>query len=167
MSVTFFIEANPTGWYAADCYVPSTDTHVEVVRATSYDAALSACDEHKSGCALCDQFGIYVHSIMDVEGGEVNLANTNAIMMFNVLGIEIDDYDLAGSMSGDEFLGHVLTALATDRDDSGVSDLVEPNDGGATMIHCGLPAGYWNDRLNALHDLAQEASKLGRNVVWS
>lgn len=167
MSVTFFIEAIPTGEYVAVCYVPSTGAHVEVARANSYEAALDGTDNHKNECELCDQYGIYVHPVMDVEGGEVNLSNTNAIMMFNVLGIEIDDYDLAGSMSGDKFLGHVLTALATDRDDSGISDVVEPNDGGATMIHCGLPAGYWNDRLNALHDLAQEAARLGRNVIWS
>lgn len=167
MSVTFFIEANPTGEYAAMCYVPSTGEHVEVVRAESYEAALDGTDEHKSECELCYQYGIYVQAVMDVDGGEVNLANTNAIMMLEVLGIEVDDYDLTGSMPGDEFLGHVLTALATNLDDSGISDVVEQGFGGATMVHCGLPEGYWNDRLNTLHDLAQEASRLGRSVVWS
>lgn len=166
MSVTFFIEGNPTGQFTADCY--RDERFVEVVRETSYDSAIKVCDEHVTTCMSCATDGIYVKPEMDVSDElDVNLANTNAVMMFSVLGIEIDDYDLAGSMAGSEFLGHVLMALATDRDDSGVSDVVEAGDGHATMVHCGLPAGYWSDRLNALHDLAQEASRLRRDVVWS
>lgn len=168
MSVTFFIEGNPTGEYAAECYDVDTGNKTKVAQADSYDGIVMQMEAHQALCETCNVYGIYANEIMDVSDEfDVNLANTNAIMMLEVLGIDVDDYDLGGSMPGDEFLGHVLTALAVDRDDSGISDVVEGGDGRATVVHCGLPAGYWSDRLNALHDLAQEASRLGRDVVWS
>jgi hypothetical protein len=167
MSVTFFIDGNPTGWYTAVCYPRYDGTQVEVVRADSWSVANDLCDEHVMTCTSCATSGIYVREEMDVSDEfDVNLANTNATMMLSVLGIEADDYDLAGAMAGSDFLGRVLMALAEDRDDSGVSDVVEKSDGHATMIYCGLPAGYWTERLNDLHDLAREAAKLGRDVIW-
>jgi hypothetical protein len=62
----------------------------------------------------------------------------------------------------------VLLALAEDRDDSGgaAADLTAGRPG-ATFIDCGLPAGYFAQTFDRLHALADEAVRLGRDVVWA
>ena len=61
--------------------------------------------------------------------------------------------------------------IAADRDDSGVASAViggaSLGQSGATMIDCGLPAGYFADRFGALHALGLEAARLGRPVQWA
>jgi len=170
MSVTFHIEGNPTGAFDAHCY--ETDTTLGPV--VGYDAIVALMDAHKAECEECAAYGIYSHAIMDVsDEQDVNVSNMNARVLLNALGrhADGDEFDLCGSLSGEDFLGRVLLALATDRDDSGVASAVVGGSAlgqrGATMIDCGLPAGYFAERFGALHALAQEATRLGRDVVWS
>jgi hypothetical protein len=167
MSVTFSIESIATGAFTAHCY----DGDVTLGPVDGYDAILPVLDAHKGECDECAHYGIYSQAVCDVDDAlDVNVANTNARMLLALLGLDTSD-DLCGSATGEDFLGRVLLALATERDDSGVRSAViggrEVGQSGATMIDCGLPAGYFGDRFDALHALALEAVRLGREIHWS
>jgi hypothetical protein len=172
MSVTFSVEGNPTGTFhfspAEDCVggLPTT--------AASYAQALDIRHEHVAQCPECDAWGCYTVADFDTNGTpEVNLANTNARLILDILDIACDDEDLAGSMDAEDFLGRVLVAAAM-RDDheAGVADEVlvpvRP-DGtwGATWVDCGTPDNYVPDRLVALEEVALAARSLGRDVTWA
>ena len=166
MSVTFQIESIPTGDFTAHCYEQGRT----LGPVTGYDAIVPVLTAHKAECDECAHYGIHSQAVCDIDGAlDVNVANTNARMLLVALGL--DDDDLCGSADGADFLGRVLLALAVDRDDSGVRSAVvggaEVGQSGATMIDCGLPAGYFAERFGALHALAAEAARLGREVHWS
>lgn len=167
MSVTFTIESIPTGDFTARCY--ETDTVLGPV--TGYDAVPAMLDAHKAECEDCAAYGIYSSAVCDIDTDDidVNVANTNARLLLTLLGL--DSEDLCGSTTGEDFLARVMLAMATDRDDSGVAPAViggrEVGQTGATMIDCGLPAGYFGERFGALHALATEAARLGREVHWA
>ena len=170
MSVTFSIEGNPTGAFTATCY---NEGNGEIVLGPveGYPAIEAAIVAHKATCEECAAYGLYSASVWDVSDEfDVNLANVNARTLLAILGLDTSE-DLCGMASGEDFLGRVLLALATDRDDSGVASAVVGGaplgQRGATMIDCGLSAGYFGERFDALHALAQEAVRLGRPVVWS
>ena len=156
MSVTFSIEGNTTGAFTATCF--ETD---EVLSADSYEAILAEVAVHRLACTECDACGIPVSPVFDVPDISVNLANTNARMLLARLDLDLED--LCGSADGSDFLGRVLVALASDADDSGIADVAVA----ANHIECGVPAGYFADRLTSLHEVALEATRLGRAVTWA
>jgi len=167
MSVTFQIESIPTGAFTAHCY--EGDTTLGPVE--GYEAIVPVLEAHKAECTECAAYGIYSQAVCDVDDAlDVNVANTNARTLLVALGLD-DGGDLSGGVSGEDFLGRVLLALAADRDDSGVRSAViggrDLGQSGATMIDCGLPAGYFAERFGALHALGLEAVRLGRDVHWS
>lgn len=168
MSVTFQIESIPTGAFIAECYNDGDPIVLGPVE--GYEAVAALIVAHKAECDECAAYGIYSQAVCDVDSAlDVNVANVNARLLLVALGLDSDD--LCGSTSGEDFLGRVLLALATDRDDSGVRSTVisgrEVGTSGATMIDCGLRPGYFADRFGALHALALEAARLGREVHWS
>lgn len=161
MSVTFTIEANPTGAFIAECHEQGV-----VARANSYEGILGGIAAHKAVCEECNAYGLYSQPVMDVSDEfDVNVANMNARTLLVALGIDASD-DLCGMMDAEQFLGAVLLAMAVERDDSGVAP-VEVGGPGARMVDCGLRPGYFADRFSALHALATEAVRLGRPVMWS
>lgn len=162
MSVDVMVDALSTGEFTATCY--GSDQRTEIGPFSGIDAAREAIAAHKQVCAECDCYGMYPNAVMDVDVF-VNMSNTNAAMMLGIIGIDTSE-DLCGSMSGEQFLGRVLTALAQDRDDSAVADVVDAAPGQATFIACGLPAGYVTERLLALEEIARTAYSLGRDVTW-
>ena len=166
MSVTFTIEAIPTDTWVAECYDPRTDTETEVARADSHEAILVQVEAHKALCGGCRESGLFPRRLFDVEGSEVNVSNDNAGMLLAALGIDFDPGDIHGQMPGEQFLGCVLLALAADRDDSGVCSVMEQEPGRAAVTYWGLRPGWWGDRLGQLHELAREAARLARDVVW-
>lgn len=170
MSVTFTVESIPTGAFIAECYNEGNEPIV-LGPVDGYEAILPLMDAHKATCEDCAGYGLHSQAVCDVSGAlDVNVANTNARMLLVLLGLDTSE-DLCGSVSGEEFLGRVLLALASDWDDSGVASAViggaSLGQSGATMVDCGLPAGYFADRLGALHALGMEAVRLGREVHWS
>lgn len=165
MTTTFTIEANPTGKFEITCYQPDTGDTI-VATADSYDAILVERAAHMAVCEDCQAYGCYTQAVMDAPTHlDVNLSCFNARTMLTVLGLP-DSEELCGTADGADFLGRVLLAMATDRDDTGVAS-VEVGGPGARMIDCGLPAGYYADRFAALHTLATEAVRLGRDITWS
>lgn len=173
MSVTFSIESLPTGEFTIGCYDAEKGADVEVARADSYEAILVERAAHMLVCDECSAYGCYSRPVMDVSDDlDVNVANTNARMLLVALGLnEGEDGDLCGTVDGEQFLGAVLLAMASDRDDTGVAPAViggrEVGQSGATMVDCGLRPGYFADRFGALHALATEAVRLGRAVTFA
>lgn len=173
MSVTFSIEGNFTGSFtmSAACAQEGTDPFKGQVFG-DYQTAETALVAHRAACEDCAHYGCYTSAVLDVpDDFDVNLANQNARLVGAVLGIDLDE-DLCGSMDAEVFLGHAVTALAvtgTDLgvDDSGIDAVEDTVPGRTTVIHCGLRAGYYTETITRLHDLAAEAARLGRPVVWS
>lgn len=173
MSVTFSIEANATGAFKFGCWDEELGKDVEVARADSYEAILVERSLHLLVCEECAAYGCYTQAVMDVSDEfDVNVSQTNAMTLLGALGLSgHDDGDLSGTVDGEQFLGAVLLAMASDRDDSGVRSAVvggrELGQSGATMIDCGIPEGYFANRFGALHALATEAVRMGRSVVFA
>jgi hypothetical protein len=168
MSVTFSLEGNFTGSFTAHCY----ESDVTLGPVEGYESIVPVIEAHKAACEECAAYGLYSQAVMDVSDAlDVNVSNLNARTLLIALGLDDGEGDLCGSLDGEDFLGRVLLALATDRDDSGVASAViggrEVGQSGATMIDCGVAPGYFADRFGALHALGQEAARLGRSVVWS
>lgn len=170
MSVTFSIEANPTGSFEITCY-EFEQGEVAIATADSYEGILVERAAHMLVCTECQAYGCYSRPVMDVSPDlDVNVANGNAVTLRGALGIDAYNEDGefgVGMLDGQQFLGAVPLAMAADRDDSGMADVEIGAPGRARMIDCGVPAGYYAERFEALRALAAEAARLGRSVVWS
>lgn len=108
---------------------------------------------------------------------EVNMSNVNALRVADTLGFVLDPYqdgDLCGSLIGEQFLGHVLVALALAPKDEGMpAHELAPGDPGrpawsgeARWVVAERREGYLQDRLLALRDLAQWAVDHHADVTW-
>jgi len=171
MTVTFSIESLPTGAFFIACYDEGTGSDVEIARADSHEAILVERAAHMLVCEECAHYGCFTQSVRDVSDElDVNLANTNAAMILSALGLyeDSDEGGLVGTVDADVFLGAIMLAMASDRDDTGVApaNLYEGQPG-ATMIDCGLRPGYYAETFGNLHTLATEAVRLGRSVTFS
>ena len=163
MSVTFAVEAVPTGEFLFRCY-EDLDRPVDFGPFTSRDEAVAAISAHKDSCVECSCYPPLTEAVSDVDDiSIVNVSNANARMILSIAGL--DDEDLWGSMEADEFLGHIMVSLAEERDHSPVAPMVFQGQG-PTIIDCGLPAGYTEHRLSELADLAVHAKNRGRRIVW-
>jgi hypothetical protein len=162
MSVTFDIEANPTGAFNVVCLAQD----VVVATAHSYDEARALTPDHEINCRDCMDYGATVRAVVDVDVEGVNVNNANAALLLGALGYDFDPSDPWGMDSGEGFLGHVLVALAEERDESAVPAVVDARPGRSTWIECGLSEGYVGMRLGELHALALEAARLGRDITW-
>ena len=94
---------------------------------------------------------------------EVNVSNSNAYMILEDLGIEVD---YCGAIEPADLKGRLLEALAMS-DDSGFPSSTEVTPGGATFIDCGRRPGYKADRYTALMEVADSAAAYGVKVVWA
>lgn len=169
MSVTFAIESIPTGAFQFACHDNEAPAMI-LLRAATYDAAVQELAAHKESCATCGAFGACVQAVMDIDDSfDVNVSQSNASVLLEVLGlIGEDPSDLYGAATGEAFLGHVLLALAEDRDDSGAGWTTSHQGArGMTFVDCGRRPGYFADVLGRLHELATEAVRLGREIHWS
>lgn len=105
------------------------------------------------------------------EGTDVNMSNTNAAMIFRDLGVDLVEDGWCGSMEPLDLAGRVLVALALANDTGTPSSTHQAvrEDGtlGATVIDCGIQAGYKHDKFLHLLEVAADATRLGRRVVWA
>jgi hypothetical protein len=164
VSVDFQIESLSTGQFTFTCYEQNQRMYGPF---DSYDDALLAVTAHKMECPECDVYGCYANAVLDVDV-YVNMSNANAAMILAVLGLDVDPEDgIMGHMDAEQFLGHVLMALAAERDNAAVLSVTDSLPGCATFIDCGLPEGYVEERLTQLADLATEAVRLSRTVCWA
>ncbi|MEV7581562.1 hypothetical protein [Streptomyces erythrochromogenes] len=93
----------------------------------------------------------------DSASEEVNMANANAARVLGVLGYD----ELAGDAEAGDFLGRVLVALALVPVDAG-----RPATAEGRFVVCGRRAGYIQERLEELHELAEGACGRSLPVYW-
>lgn len=96
---------------------------------------------------------------------DLNVSNVNARALFDLLGIEHDDFDLCGRMPALDFQALVILAqarIAVTGEDGGTPDHVE-----GRFVSFGRGPGYLADRLETLANVAAWAYDHGGDVVWS
>ncbi|MFB6885812.1 hypothetical protein ACFCY8_33830 [Streptomyces noursei] len=166
MSVTFTAAHVPSSAFIVSCVCPAAKA--AAAHHATYEAACAAYPAEPDlvelpGCEYagrCRPFIIGLDPAGDAP--EVNLANTNARRVLDVLGLADEFGDLTGSAAAEDFLGHCLVALALEPADAGVPAVQD-----GRFIDCGRPAGYLQDRLTELHDLALWCAARGRSVSWA
>lgn len=166
MSVTFTAAHVPSSAFIVSCCCPAAKA--AATPHVTYEAACAAYPAEPDlvelpGCEYpgrCRPFVIGLDPAGDVP--EVNLANANARRVLEVLGLADELGDLTGHAAAEDFLGHCLIALALEPADAGVPAVQD-----GRFIECGRPAGYLQDRLTELHDLAVWCAAQGRGVSWA
>lgn len=93
-----------------------------------------------------------------------NVSNSNAHLVLSALELADDGDWYSGSVEPADLKGRALMALATI--DDGGFELTVTRGLGATMIDCGMRAGYMHEKFNLLLGLADQAESLGTKVCW-
>jgi len=106
-----------------------------------------------------------VHKFYGKEN-EINLSNTNAVMMMRHLGLR----NLGVVMKAEEVpvvLRRIMRLLNTEvPGDEAVAPTAQVGAKGATLIDAGREAGYVTERLRWFQDLFKEAADNGWEVTW-
>jgi hypothetical protein len=172
MSVTFS-PATPESVSIAHRLTCVCGAWVSTIVYPDYTSALKAryAGEAKSACVdeYCLMDSNVLFPVPAVEFPEINLANGNARKMLEVLGVDVDD-DLCGEVSADDFLGRILVALALSPVDEGmpaykISGGVGSGEG-AEFWQGARPAGYTQEVLGRLREVAEFAKSKGWGVCW-
>jgi len=155
MSITINPELARPDYFAIQC---GCGEHTFVTTAT-YDEAV-ALYRKEDTVPCCDAYGDTpsIVAMWDNEGPWVNVSNNNAVGIFERLGVE---FDYCGSMSAADMLGKAMVANVGG-DDSGTDTVQDGN-----MIHCGLRAGYYEQKMDEIAAVAQWAIDNDvDNVTW-
>lgn len=99
----------------------------------------------------------YVYG-QDNEDLELNVSNSNARDLFSWLGYDEEAQgELHGELNARELAARCRRRLWPEarNHDAAVPSYVETGTGGATLISCGRPAGYLEDRTRQLLKLAE------------
>lgn len=132
-------------------------------------AAVQALVAHNSACDRedCAIYGGQAVPVQAERMPDVNVSNTNAVAMLDVLGFGNDpSYDIGGECDADNFLGRILLALAVSPKDDGVPAHT-PYADNDRWIDCGRRPGYTQDVLDNLRDVAEWSRENGRTVSWA
>lgn len=152
MSITFHVyEANET-----------TERH-----ATVWDLHRKFCAQCSSSAYWCDSGWKIYEAVSAVENqGTLNVSNSNAFAIFELVGAE---FDYCGSIDGEslaDFREKVSFALASLIEmpalDGGSETFADGN-----VIHCGRRDGYFVDVLSALLSIADNAIERNAKFAWS
>lgn len=196
MSVTFTAELTEPAGFVVAC-VCRDAVRQATPRHDTYDAAVKAlmlipggrdygCQDIRPalpGCEYperCPTHPLRARPVFDEdESPDIKLDFWSAVLVLNALGFGEDARDgggLAGSLNAKDFLGRVLLALAVAPEDEGVPaherdglpELGIPAGlGGLHIINFGRPAGYLQQRLRDLEELARWCLKHNRLVQWA
>lgn len=173
MSITFApAPGTVTGWKVG-CLCPTVVAPVFGDRndAVAFLAAWQAAPVALEGCddESCLAYGLYVDAVEADPRPEVNVSNVNGGALLRALGLYADDASFedvcCGAVSGQDFLGRVLVALAVAPADAGM-----PAHASAThsnFIDCGRSEGYLQDRLETLREIAEFAVSRSTEVTWA
>lgn len=115
-------------------------------------AQFGICDCSDAQKAACDMCGL-----------EVNLSNGNVQTILGRLGYPSDMH--LGDETGAEFLGRALV-MGVGADDTGTDSTRQVGSNGATLIDCGVRAGYYASVEERLSALASYAATRGLVVMW-
>jgi hypothetical protein len=128
--------------------------------ASKHRSVLPGCTEPE----LCPDYPLRVHAIEDLDRPEINVSNTNAVLLLHALGYGDlrEDGELFGDAAPEDFRGRVLTALALAPVDEGVPSYQVGN-----WIEGGRQPGYLQDRLAQLLEVADWCTEHNRPVQWN
>lgn len=191
MSVTFAPVTTGTGTWEARCACVEDAPKAQATFESYGDASMwlslyNASPYALEGCTdeMCVAYGPMLSEVQSQGvAPEVNVSNINARDLLDVLGIEVVDGDLWGTLSAEDFEGRVLMALAvapvsaerlTEEAKAGQVTFgpngvgIDPSGEakGATFILCGRPEGYVQERLESLREVAAFAREHGLDVTW-
>jgi hypothetical protein len=127
----------------------------------AYRQSLTSNDVSTQCCHISPVWSI------DTESESVQMSNSNARELLEMLGYVEDDGEIAmcGSASPDDLLGRILVARALGSD-IGVPGYTETTPGGATLIDAGRPAGYFSGKFSNLEKLVAQCRTLQRDISW-
>lgn len=178
MSITFGTAPSPISGFAFTC---GHENGMTEHRFGSYaDAAAFLKVEHDAhgftgGLAVCGDADYCGRGLMHIEAIEsdpaptLNVTGSNAVHLLGLLGLPttFEDGSINGSTDAEDFLGRVLIAQAVTPADAGVPAQERTGRGGMTLIHMGRRAGYSEERLSTLRELADFAVDRGRTIQWA
>lgn len=159
MSVTISPASRDSDVLAFDGRCTCGALRTGVVRATYDEARRDVLARDGEVCPEC-YCGMYAHAIV-IDMPSVNMANRNAAHVLAALGVTPDDGEFYGSADADDMLGRVLLAQAIQPADDGTPSYEVGN-----LVECGRRAGYTDDRLAQVYEIAVWARTHGREVVW-
>lgn len=162
MSATFFAQSPIVGW-ACSCSCGdewSSDVFPSYLEA--HHAAFEACTVNPiCGDPMCLAMPLAVVArTAHPEAPSLNVSNANARVLLAQLGLATTD--LCGTLTGEDFLGRVLLATALATTDAG-----RPQETTGGFTDCGRRAGYLDERIAVLRDIADFAVSNALPVVWS
>jgi hypothetical protein len=159
MSVTFHPTKTPTAELCELRYWCDMETTT-----VTADVARDVAHTHSITCSECGGYGgVLVDEVHDFV--TVNLANGNAARVMQLLGYTGDDI-YCGSAAVDDFLGRLLVAdgLLETSDERAPQTFTGHR--GATLIDLGERAGYLNEKISLLIDLANWAKANNSDICW-
>jgi len=166
MSITFSStrDAKHIGFHIL-CYGYGSENNFKSENFISEIDAINAHKTAHSNNSDCDfTINDYAYRSYDTDNDPaLNISNNNGIYLLNYLGFEKPEY--VGSVDADDMMGRILIAEGLAPHDEGVPDH-QISSSGATIIDCGRPAGYLQDKLKALHLVAEFAKKYNAQVSW-
>ena len=167
MSVTFHTEMGQVLGYAVRCYCGVNAA--PLMEGVNYDAAVARLVEVRAAMQPCDcydRYDVHIEVVTDQAGPEANFANSNAAVVLDVLGLDAATSLEGGSLTAEDFLNRVNTALGTVPDENGRLDYALPALNGRPAIATRL-SGRTQERLHQLQAVALHARTVGRRVCWS
>lgn len=153
----------------------------------AYDDAVVGLADHHRYCTDpdCGEHAyrpfVVVHYSTDTEPS-LTVSNRHAMLLLRALGLVTElgaddvhepapaaprpeqDTPLVGDLAAEQMLGRVELALALAPADAGVP--VRDLNTAGTVVDCGRRAGYLQDRLRVLREVAVFARERARDVVW-
>jgi hypothetical protein len=163
MSVSFYPSSDNTVAHVINCICRETNLGVVYPDYESaWDAKKNSDLKPNCGDIYCD----YLYVKPQVEEPEVQMSNSNAVDLLDVLGLieegaDFSDY-CVGSMPAQDFLGRVLVAKAVAPESA---ERLPESQG--NIHYGGREAGYVQAKLERMQEMAEWAIANQRKVIWS
>lgn len=174
MSVTFsaeYRESDVVGFHITSvcgCTGLAHSTYDEAEAAYRELPGSESGEPHLPECSMDPRdWAIYRPSIEAIEihdRPEMNVSNTNARGLLELLGLDVED--MSGEVDAKGLVGRILMAQALASGDVGRPAISESSEGSPTMIDCGRSVGYYDSRLTELAEIARWSAEHDRLVVW-
>lgn len=171
MSITFYVEMGPVTGFELRCWCGIVGFETADWREMDkFQMNLRENPVQFEGCTSedCLIYGPARNVLTaDPETPSVNMSQTNAQEILEVLGIDMEEAGYAGAFSVEDLEGRILMADAL----APVSELrptfTHKGETGPTMVYCAREEGYVQNKLARIADVVAAAKELNRMVVWN
>lgn len=170
MSITFEVEMGPVTGFELRCWCGIVGFETTDWREMDkFQLNLRENPVQFEGCTSddCLIYGPARRTLTaDPETPYVNMSQTNAQEILEVLGINMEDEGYAGSFSVEDLEGRLLLAGGLAPVSEFRPTFTHKGETGPTMIHCAREEGYVQNKLARIADVVAAAKELNRKVVW-